>query len=51
MEKCQKEIRRILRENARRDTLEHAITDVIHFRMRWTNYKLRKLRSRQSVSR
>ena len=47
IETSQKEIRRIIRENARRDTLAHCLEDVLHFRMRWTNYLQRKLRAKK----
>ena len=47
METSHKEIRRIIRENTRRDTLKNCLTDCLHFRMRWTNYLQRKLRSKK----
>ena len=47
METSQKEIRRIIREHARRDTLEHCLQDTLRFRMRQTNYLQRKLRAKR----
>ena len=47
METSQKEIRRIIKENTRRDTLEHCLQDTLKFRMRWTNYLQRKLRAKR----
>ena len=47
METSQKEIRRIIRENTRRDTLAHCLEDTLKFRMRWTNYHQRKLRAKR----
>ena len=47
MESSQKEIRRIIREHTRRDTLEHCLQDTLKFRMRWTNYLQRKLRAKR----
>ena len=47
MESSQKEIRRIIREHSRRDTLEHCLQDTLRFRMRQTNYLQRKLRSKK----
>ena len=48
METSQKEIRRIIREHSRRDTLEHCLQDTLRFRMRWTNYLQRKLRAKRT---
>ena len=47
MESSHKETRRIIRENTRRDTLEHCLQDLLRFRMRWTNYLQRKLRGQK----